>query len=167
MKTVYVFDENGRFVQAYEAQQDPVEEGAYIAPIRSTEIQPPLCDSGEEAIFSSAQNAWQIVPTEVEPLPVETHEQIINAKIKLFDQRIKGRLDDMARTLRFDNMAGAVAAACLPLGEYRQEDGAKLHLWSARNWKKGEEILVEFLSGERDEPTWEEVEAELPTYPII
>lgn len=104
-------------------------------------------------------------PEEEEP-PAPTQQEIINAKIKLFDQRIKERLDKMARTMRFDSISGAVAAAGLPVGEYRQDDGAKLHLWSARTWQKGEEILIAFLSGQRDEPTWEEVEAELPAYPI-
>ncbi|MBF8177651.1 hypothetical protein [Herminiimonas contaminans] len=96
-----------------------------------------------------------------------TQEQIITEKIKVMDDLIKARLNAKAVEMRFDSIASAIAAASLPAGEYRQEDGAALHLWSARTWQKAEQIRDAFLSGERPEPSWEEVEAELPSYPII
>jgi len=96
------------------------------------------------------------------PVPVPTLEE----KIQAMDDAIKLRLNAKAVEMRFDNIASAIAAASLPVGEYRQADGAALHLWSARTWQKAEQIRDAFLAGERPEPTWTEVETELPTFPI-
>ena len=87
-------------------------------------------------------------------------------KINAMDGRIVQRLNDKAAELKFDSIASAILAASLPIGEFRQDDGAKLHLWSARTWQKSKQILDEFLAGQRAEPTWNEVESELPVYPI-
>ena len=40
MKTVYLYDENGLFTGAYDAQESPLELGVYIAPDLSTDIEP-------------------------------------------------------------------------------------------------------------------------------
>lgn len=91
----------------------------------------------------------------------------IATKIIAMDDAIKGRLNSKAIEMGFDGINGAIRAAGLPVGEHRQDDGAKLHLWHARTWKKAGEIRDAFLAGQRPEPTWEEVESELPEYPII
>lgn len=109
----------------------------------------------------------------IEPFYVEmpTPEEIIAEQIKVMDDAIKQRLNDKAIEMRFDGIASAILASSLPVGEYRQDDGAKLHLWSARTWQKAEQIRDAFLAALAADSTvrlltWAEVEAELPTYPI-
>lgn len=106
-------------------------------------------------------------PVQDEPeIPPLMPEQIIEQKIAKGDAKVAERLDAKARELGFDNITTAVVNASLPVGEYKQAEGAALLLWRARTWQKAEQIRDAFLAGERDEPTWEEVESELPPYPI-
>ena len=107
----------------------------------------------------------QETPQGPEPEPL-TPEQLIQQKIKEGDAKITERLDAQARLLGFDNIVSGVSNASLPIGEYKQAEGAALLLWRARTWQKAEEIRDAFLAGERSEPTWQEIESELPTYPI-
>lgn len=123
------------------------------------------------SLLAAQSNGKSIVPDENgNPIAVgpvaETPEQIIAKKIAEGDALITARLDAQARALGFDNITTAVVNASLPIGEYKQDVGAALLLWRARTWQKAEQIRDAFFAGERPEPTWEEVESELPTYPI-
>jgi len=107
-------------------------------------------------------------PEPVAPvMPEPTVEEMIAAKIKVLEAKVQERLDAQARAMNFDSILSGISNASLPLGEYRQVDGAALLLWRARTRKKCTEIRDAFLAGQRPEPTWQEVEAELPGYPII
>lgn len=79
---------------------------------------------------------------------------------------VQQRLDAFARSINFDNLASACLTGMQPVGTYRQAEGAELITLRHTTWQKAAEIRDAFFAGERPEPTWEEVEAELPGYPI-
>jgi hypothetical protein len=60
MKTVYLFDSNGVYVEKWNAQESPLEPGVYIEPVNSTPISPPTIAANEAAVF--ANGAWSLVP---------------------------------------------------------------------------------------------------------
>lgn len=100
------------------------------------------------------------------PALLFTTEQTIAQKIAEGDAKVAERLDAQARALGFDNITTAVVNASLPVGEYKQAEGMALLIWRARTWQKAEEIRDEVIAGDREMPTWEEIESELPNYPI-
>ncbi len=119
---------------------------------------------GQYAIAQEGYAEEWLEPDSIELQP--TLQEVISAKIQEMDNAIRTRLNAQAVSMNFESIATGILAASLPIGEYRQDDGAKLHLWAARTWQKAEQIRNEFLSGQRPEPTWDEVESELPPYPI-
>ncbi len=116
--------------------------------------------------FGHDYQRWLLAGNTPEPAESLAPEQIIAQKIAEGDAKVAERLDAQARALGFDNITTAVVNASLPVGEYKQAEGMSLLIWRARTWQKAEEIRDAFFAGERPEPTWEEVESELPTYPI-
>ena len=110
--------------------------------------------------------AWLADGNTPEPADSLTPAQIIAQKIAEGDAKVAERLDSQARALGFDNITTAVVNASLPVGEYKQAEGMSLLIWRARTWQKAEEIRDAFIAGTRPEPTWEEIEAELPSFPI-
>ena len=62
-KTVYVFDEIKRkFIEPVEAQPCAVEEGKFLAPEYSTDVQPPVTGTNEAAVCSADKLNWTVVP---------------------------------------------------------------------------------------------------------
>jgi len=60
-KTVYLFDPiTGEYRGIYQAQESPLEPGAYIEPADSTETQPPSAAANEVAVY--ANGAWALQP---------------------------------------------------------------------------------------------------------
>lgn len=60
-KTVWVYDEvTGELKGAYEAHPSPLEEGMFIEPEHSTDIEPPMAAPREAAVFRDG--AWLVVP---------------------------------------------------------------------------------------------------------
>lgn len=99
-------------------------------------------------------------PADIPPAPTPAQKQ------SALEDLIQKRLDAKAQSMNFDNLLSGIANASLPVGEYRQADGAALLLWRARTWQKAAEIRDAYLAG-GPEPTWAEVEAQLPGYPIV
>lgn len=61
MKTVYLYDPStGESLGTYDAQENPLEEGEYIAPEHSTPIEPPTAGTNQVAVFSVG--AWSLQP---------------------------------------------------------------------------------------------------------
>jgi hypothetical protein len=147
--------------------QDPIEGGVEI-----TKAQYAQALEGVSAgwIITVVDGAFKCEPPESAPPPqppAPTEAEIIAAKIAALEAKVQDRLDAKARSMNFDSILSGITNASLPSGEYRQADGAALLLWRARTWQKAAEIRDAFLSGERREPTWDEVNAELPEYPIV
>ncbi len=51
MKKVYLFDEQGRYLSEYEAQESPLEPGIFITPNLSTSEKPPSVKNGGYCVF--------------------------------------------------------------------------------------------------------------------
>lgn len=100
----------------------------------------------------------------VEPAPSVSERAA--ATQKALEIKIQEMLDAKARSMNFDNILSGISNASLPVGEYRQSDGAALLLWRARVWKKAAEIRDAYFSGTMSEPTWEDLVSELPEFPI-
>lgn len=61
MKIYYLFDQaTGEYSGIYEAQENPLEPGAYISPVHSTDLAPPAQIAGQVAVF--ANGAWVLTP---------------------------------------------------------------------------------------------------------
>lgn len=112
--------------------------------------------------------AWteNLTPCAVAVPVQETLEQIIAAKQAALEAMIQQRLDAFAQSVNFDNIASACLTGMQPAGTYRQAEGAEFITLRYTTWQKAAEIRDAVFADERPMPTWEEVEAELPTYPI-
>lgn len=107
------------------------------------------------------------LPVKEEPEPEPPHIPTTQEKQAALEFMIQQRLDTFARSVNFDNLASACLTGLQPVGTYRQVEGAEFITLRYTTWQKAAEIRDAFLAGDRPEPTWEEVEAELPTYPIV
>lgn len=143
--------------------QDPIEGGIEITEAQYLEARKGMMQGKVVSIDGGFSVADPVVP---QPDPVPAPKLTPEQKQAALEAKVQELLDAQARSMNFDNIISAVSNASLPVGEYRQADGAALLLWRARVWQKAAEIRDAFLAGERPEPTWEEVEAELPEYPI-
>ena len=101
-------------------------------------------------------------PEPVDTPPPPTPEQIQAALEALIQQR----MDNFAQSVNFDNLASACLTGLQPVGTYRQADGAPFVELRYKTWQKAAEIRDAVIAGTRPEPTWEEIEAELPSFPI-
>lgn len=66
-KTVYLFDETGRYVGPYDAQESPLEPGVFIVPVSATEVSPPAVSADQYPKRDGAR--WVVV--DVPPPPPE------------------------------------------------------------------------------------------------
>jgi hypothetical protein len=83
MKTVYLFDQTtGEYQGVYNAYPSPLEPGDFIVPSASTEVVPPVLNSGEKAVFASG--TWTVVP----PTPAlqPTLEQAQTTQLSAIDE---------------------------------------------------------------------------------
>lgn len=58
MKTFYLFDDKGVYTEPYNAQENPLAPGTYIAPVLSTDIEPPIYGAEQIPLFTNG--AWII-----------------------------------------------------------------------------------------------------------
>lgn len=75
-KTVYLFDEAGKFTTQYEAQESPLELDVFIAPANSIDVAPPQMQIGEYAQWDGA--AWLVHAPD--PAPTVDPQVILAAK---------------------------------------------------------------------------------------
>jgi len=76
-KTVFLFDEYGKFNGEYTAQESPREPGIFITPIRSTEIAPPSVLVTQFAQWNGV--SWDVIDIPVPDPHVPTPEEIAAA----------------------------------------------------------------------------------------
>lgn len=99
-------------------------------------------------------------PADVPPAPTPAQKQ---AGLEALIQK---RLDTFAKSMNFDNLIHACITGLQPVNTYRQADGFPFIGLRYTTWQKAAEIRDAYLAGTRPEPTWQQVEAELPVYPI-
>ena len=65
MMLIYNYDENGQFTYPEEADEDPLNKGAYLIPANATHIPPPELKPGEVARWSGSK--WTVATLRSEP----------------------------------------------------------------------------------------------------
>lgn len=68
-KTVYIYDNDGKFVSEYDAQADPLDKGKYIVPVNSTDIAPP--EFTEKQYVQFKDGAWSVIDLPSDPVEPE------------------------------------------------------------------------------------------------
>ncbi|GGI16891.1 hypothetical protein [Oxalicibacterium faecigallinarum] len=98
-KIVYLFDEaTGEFICSYSAPKSPMEEGKYLIPTHSTEVEPPPHIDGSGRFFIDGAWEYKTLPKE------ETQaEQLTEAQ--------KRRMEIMAELWRIDGESARPARA--------------------------------------------------------
>lgn len=95
----------------------------------------------------------------------EKQKEIIEQAYKSFDSLVEKRLNDFAATRRYNDIYTASNYKDSHIEKYAME-GQYCYKMLAETYAKCEELLdlymPQVLSGERDIPTWEEIEAQLP-----
>jgi len=66
-KTIYCYNAAGVFTSTAQADESPLEPGAWLIPANATTIAPPVIPLGHHAVF--ADGAWSLVSDPVEPPP--------------------------------------------------------------------------------------------------
>lgn len=97
--------------------------------------------------------------------PEQTFEEQLDQAYKSFDSLVEKRLNDFAATRRYNDIYTASNYKDSHIEKYATE-GTYCFKMLGETYAKCEELLdlymPQVLSGERDIPTWEEIEAQLP-----
>lgn len=130
----YLFDENGKYTGEYNAQESPLEPGAFIFPEKSTLINPPSFLNNEFAVFDGI--AWRIEtepPPPISPQPTieELRAQMIltpaQARIKLANLGMLSSIEAMIATLPIANLT-------------------RIYWYYATEFRRDDEILTTFCA---------------------
>ena len=180
--------ETKEFLYAKEAQLDPLETDAqgkeiYILPADSTFTVPPIEQKDFARIWSGSEwkytmdyrgkTVWKsynesLVITELgaipdgyslerpEPTPPSMEEQK-----KVYENAVQAHLDATAQTRGYDNTYTCLSYLSSTDVIWKRESNA-FNVWRDRVWRKAHEILNAFMAGEIEQPTVDEVIAQLP-----
>ena len=95
----------------------------------------------------------------------EIQVYLIDKTYKDFDSKVEQRLNDFAATRRYNSIYTAANYRDNPVQKYATE-GTYCFKMLGETYAKCEELLEKYmplvLSGEREIPTWEEIEEQLP-----
>lgn len=98
-------------------------------------------------------------------VPEPTFEEQVEAAYKSFDSNVEKRLNDFAATRRYNDIYTASNYKDSHIEKYAIE-GQYCYKMLAETYAKCEALLAKYmplvLSGEREIPTWEEIEGQLP-----
>lgn len=170
MFIVYYYDHDSKaFTGNGPADPNPRAPDEPLIPFSSTTVAPPVFDASAQMAFFR-DDAW-VVEDLPEPAPEPGQEPLPEPAPPTFEQRLKalqdgvqGQLDAIARAYGYDGISSAVSYADEPAVPKFQAEGQALRAWRSLVWATCYELLAEVQAGERDEPTWEELLAELPAY---
>lgn len=123
----------------------------------------------DAAIWCGKNNAYieKLSPGKfiIKAIPEPTLEERINLAYKELDKKVEQRLDAFAATRRYNSIYTAKAAKDSHIEKYAIE-GQYCELMWGETYAKCDELLAEYipliLAGEREIPTWEEIEPQLP-----
>lgn len=170
MFIVYYYDQFSKaFTFAGETDPNPRAPEEPLIPFSATSIQPPAFAMGTQMAFFR-DDAW-VVEDLPEPVPEPGQEPLPEPVPPTFEQRLKAlqddvqaQLDAVARAYGYDGISSAVSYADEPAVPKFQAEGQALRAWRSLVWAACYELLAEVQAGGRDEPTWEELLADLPVY---
>ena len=81
-----------------------------------------------------------------------------------YETAVQSHLDNQAQLLRFDNIMTAVSYADEPSVPSFQQEGLALRAWRSLVWAYVYQALDDVLTGERAQPSIEQLISELPTF---
>jgi len=159
----------GAYVSSRPADVSPREPGVYLISAYATTIAPPAVaeDGSEVACFRDG--AWVVLPVEADqgaseqPTPEPT-PSTFEERLKALQDAVQAELDAQARAYGYDSIASAVSYAEEPAVPKFQREGQALRAWRSVVWAACYQLLAEVQAGDREEPTREELVAELPVY---
>mgnify|MGYP003294663800 CR=1 FL=1 len=97
--------------------------------------------------------------------PIKPLEERIEETYKDFDSRVEKRLNDFAATRRYSSINSACSYSTSTDAQFKLEGEYCVSIRDL-TYRKCYDLLEEYmplvLSGEREIPTWEEIEAQLP-----
>lgn len=166
-KLVYQTDRGGFFVGAIEADPSPLETGVFLIPAGCVEIEPPAIPEGMVARWDGSAWRLEVFRSEPEPTPEpgsepepdpQTPEQIRQAYV----DAIQFHMDAVARTYNYDDIKSAVTYAEEPVVPRFQQEGRAFRAWRSLVWGYAYTQLDLVMSGEREQPTIEQILSELP-----
>lgn len=96
-------------------------------------------------------------PTLAEPAPPTPEQQVV-----IIRDKIQLVLDDEARKYGYDDIKAAVTYADEPSVAKFQAEGRAFRAWRSLVWAYAYEVLADVQSGAREQPTADELIAELP-----
>ena len=170
MFNVYHFDHQSKaFTGPGLADPNPRAPAEPLIPFSATTIAPPAFLQGAQMAFFRGEG-WTVEdlpppppapgqPPAEEPAPL-TFEQ----RSKALQDAVQAQLDAIARAHGYDSIASAVSYAEEPAVPRFQREGQALRAWRSLVWAACYALLAEVQAGERSEPSWDELLAELPAF---
>ncbi|MEX5744640.1 hypothetical protein [Massilia sp. X63] len=135
--TQYFVDEQGRYLGGFDGAEPP--EGAIEVP------HPP----------ADARMVWDGEQFGAAPAP---EAQIVAG----YMAEVQRHMDAKAVSYGYDNLLSVITYAEAPEVERYQVEGQAFRAWRSLCWAKCEQVLAEFKAGERAEPSYAELIAEMP-----
>ena len=123
------------------------------------------CNKNGKAYITKIDPEDGVRRFQIVAVPEPTLEEHIDSAYKELDSKVEQRLDNFAKTRRYKSIYTAKAAKDSHIAKYAEEGKYCDYIW-AETYAKCEELLAlyipQVLAGEREIPTWEEIEAQLP-----
>lgn len=170
MFTVYYYDQHSKaFDGSGPADPNPRAPDEPLIPFSSTLLSPPGFVQGEQMAFFR-DDVWVVEdlppppPAPGEPSSPQVPEPTFEERMKALQDGVQGQLDAIARAYGYDGIVSAVSYADEPAVPRFQREGLALRAWRSLVWAACYELLAEVQSGDRGEPTWDEVLAALPVF---
>ncbi|WP_431511670.1 hypothetical protein [Variovorax sp. DAIF25] len=159
----------GAYISSRPADMSPREPGVYLISAYATTIAPPAVKDDGSEVACFRDGAWVILS--VEPVQDESEQQAPEPTPPTFEERLKAlqdavqaELDAQSRVYGYDSIASAVSYADEPAVPRFQREGQALRAWRSMVWAACYELLAQVQAGHREEPTRDELIAELPAY---
>lgn len=143
------------------ADKSPLEDGVFIIPAFSTDIEPPSQINGKHCVFVEGQWVLLDVASEVSPI-AELPDESIEQTISRFESALDAHLDSVARTHRYRDRITFAVRSGYP-GPY-QAEGAAFGTWMDTCNAQAYALLGRVESGTETMPTIEAFIASLPDF---
>lgn len=170
MFIVYYYDQHSKALLGNgPADPNPRAPDEPLIPFSSTTVAPPQFAMGTQMAFYR-DDAW-VVEDLPEPAPdpgstpaPEPAPPTFEQRLKALQDGVQAQLDAQARVYGYDSIASAVSYADEPAVPRFQREGQALRAWRSMVWDACYALLAQVQAGDRDEPTRDELVAELPAY---
>jgi len=175
--------DTGEFICATDARESPLEPGVFLIPANATEVAPPTSAAGVAYLFQNG--GWQSVPdhrgetwyrADGSPSVIETlgdpaQSDLLQTEPPAppptqadYAAAIQARVDAVAQAKQYTDGATLAGYATDPNPAYAG-DAASFITWRSAVWVYANAQLALVLSGQRAQPTIDQLVGELPAAP--